>query len=335
MDLYLKYQSVFDEYGIQDISVIAKHWREPHRFYHNEEHLTHLIGEIEKLYEAEVLKNKDEKDMLLMAAYFHDLIYDPTRYDNEEKSAELFLQMTSEHPNKKTIFDIIIDTKTHEPQSEISKIFSDIDMQIVTHSDFTGLLEWEMKIFKEYQFIDYTLYKVGRLNLLRKIASKYSENAVNLQALIDFVEKYRPKIGIYAGSFNPFHKGHLNILEKATKIFDKVILARGINPEKKDSIEIEKLDVPVLKYKQCENFIGFLTDYISSKENYAELTLIRGLRNGDDLDYEINQLRFMEEMKDDLKVIFIACDKQYEHISSSAIRNLEKIDKEFGKRYIP
>jgi phosphopantetheine adenylyltransferase len=43
----------------------------------------------------------------------------------------------------------------------------------------------------------------------------------------------------------------------------------------------------------------------------------------------------MEEMKPDLKVVFIRCDKQFEHISSSAIRNLEKINKGLGDKYLP
>jgi phosphopantetheine adenylyltransferase len=62
---------------------------------------------------------------------------------------------------------------------------------------------------------------------------------------------------------------------------------------------------------------------------------VKGLRNGDDLDYEVNQLRFMEEMYPELKVVFIQCDKEYEHISSSALRNLERIQIGLSKKYIP
>jgi len=54
--------------------------------------------------------------------------------------------------------------------------------------------------------------------------------------------------------------------------------------------------------------------------------LIRGLRNGYDLDYELNQYEFLKQMKSDLKVVFIPCDKEFGHISSSAIRALYKVD---------
>ena len=87
------------------------------------------------------------------------------------------------------------------------------------------------------------------------------------------------KIGVYAGSFNPFHKGHYNILCKAEKIFDKVIIARGINPEKNNVlVPLPKIldDRPVLSYN------GLLTDFMTSLEE-ENVTLIRGLRNSVDL----------------------------------------------------
>lgn len=166
----------------------------------------------------------------------------------------------------------------------------------------------------------------------------------------------KKKIAIYPGSFNPFTTGHFNILLKAEEIFGKgnVIIAVGVNPEKMKSIEfpanisqeekrefIAKSDPRVLNIKNnlpsktVESFAGFLTDYIWEKEEAGyDVTVIKGLRNGDDLDYEVNQLRFMEEMKNDVKVIFIVCDKQYEHVSSSAYRALEAVRAGSGHKYL-
>lgn len=148
-------------------------------------------------------------------------------------------------------------------------------------------------------------------------------------------------IGLYAGSFQPFHLGHLNIVTKASKIFDKVIIARGYNPSK--SIDSKFNNIPTdhnniyLGHEYCV-FTGFLTDFISeleSKYSHYNITLIRGLRNGDDLDYEINQLRFMETMKSNINMVFIACDKQYEHLSSTSIRNIAQISTETAQQYLP
>ncbi len=333
MSLYSQYQDVFQEYGIEAWPKLARHWQEPHRHYHGEGHLAHLLAQIEHLHQAGEI-NQEHRKILLMAAFYHDAIYDPRATNNEEKSAELFLEHADSHPNTQAVKEIILDTQTHQPSSELSALFSDLDMQIVRKASFSELLAWEKAIFKEYQFVDYSIYKKTRLDYLAKWQKQYAENATNLGYLIEYLEQHRPKIGIYPGSFNPFHNGHLNILEKAERIFDKVIVARGINPDKQD-INEDVLQLKTLRYRQVENFSGFLTKYLSSKEGEAEITLIRGLRNGDDLDYEVNQLRFMEEMKPEVKIIFLPCDKEFEHISSSSIKNLDRIDAEFSKKYKP
>lgn len=140
-------------------------------------------------------------------------------------------------------------------------------------------------------------------------------------------------LGVYAGSFNPFHKGHYNILLKAEAIFDKVIIARGVNPEKSASThELPKLiqDRTIVLYN-C-----LLTECIETiaDEYKTNPTIIRGLRNSYDLDYEMNQYRYLQELKPDIKVVSIFCDKELEHISSSGIRLLSKYGEEKVKNYL-
>ncbi len=333
MELYTQYQDIFEEYGIQSWKDLPKQWQEPHRHFHTEEHLSNLIEDIEHLYQHQNVSEEDRK-VLLLTAFYHDAIYDPTRTDNEESSAEYFGQVADSHPRTDHVKSIILDTKNHQPSGELSSLFCHLDLKIVRESNFSRLMIWEKQIFREYQYLDYPVYKKNRLAFLEGMQKRFPENTQNLSYLIEYLKVYCPKIGVYPGSFNPFHNGHLNILQKAENIFDKVIIARGINPDKED-IATDQLQLAVLKYRQTENFSGFLTNYLTNKEVDAEITLIRGLRNGDDLDYEVNQLRFMQEMKPGVKVTFIPSDKEFEHISSSSIKNLSKIDPAFSKRYIP
>ncbi len=138
------------------------------------------------------------------------------------------------------------------------------------------------------------------------------------------------KVGIYAGSFNPFHRGHYNILEKAEKIFDKVIIARGINPEKKNEI----VSMPkILESRAIINYNGLLTDFIKSLP-YDNVTIIRGLRNSVDLQYELNQYRYFQDLMPEVQVVSIFCDKEYEHISSSGIRALLTFGQENISKYL-
>jgi pantetheine-phosphate adenylyltransferase len=147
----------------------------------------------------------------------------------------------------------------------------------------------------------------------------------------------KKKLAIYPGSFNPFHKGHLEILKKAEAIFDEVIVAIGTNPDKKIDEKINRLETLrfQLPGKKVEQFSGFLSDYVQDKEDEGyNVTIVRGLRNGADLNYETNQLRVMLDQKPDLKMIFIPCDVRFEHVSSSMIRAMEKIQEGSASEYI-
>lgn len=201
-------------------------------------------------------------------------------------------------------------------------------------ADFPALLSHEYSIFRQFQRLEYTMYKQYRLAYLEHILQQQDDiSAANLQILIGYLQQFRPRIAVYAGSFNPFHLGHLNIVQKAEKIFDKVIIARGQNPEKPASVQ--GWNIPALAGYQTSLFSGLLTEYLKEQSTYADITLVKGLRNGDDLDYEVNQLRFMEGMYPDLKVVFLQCDKEFEHISSTALRNLELIQPGLSHPYLP
>lgn len=323
-------KSVVEYYNIKCFDDIVLRWQERHRYYHTLEHLADLADEFSGI------SNEEQFMILLCAAVFHDIVYVPGATDNEERSVDVLAEcIGDEHPHFTELRTIILDTKDHNPQSELSRIFSDADMKKVSQSTVQQLLDWDKKIFLEFQKFDYSFYRLKRVEFLREMVKRYPTNADNINILINYVENYRPRIGVYAGSFNPFHNGHLNILSKAQKLFDKVIVAQGVNPEKRTDDTGNISSVNILEFVQTEQFSGLLTEYVNVKEEYADITLIRGLRNGNDLAYESNQLRFMEYLKPNLKVVFILCDKEYEHISSSALRNLEKVEEGLSKPYVP
>lgn len=147
------------------------------------------------------------------------------------------------------------------------------------------------------------------------------------------------KVGVYAGSFNPFHVGHADIVKQALRVFDEVIVAIGVNTNK-ELIDREPFPFnhPVLEGVTVDQYGGLFTDYLNGLElNLGETKdfyFIRGLRNGDDLQYEQNQLQFMQEMcRHSIKPVFFICDKKFSHVSSTALRALKKVAPEEYLKY--
>ena len=339
-------------HGEKLVSVIER-YNEPHRYYHNMDHLMNLLSAIEaKRYEPEARLS------LSLMAVFHDAVYDPRNKDNEEKSAELaeaFLSdINFDKEKQKEIIQAILDTKNHHlATSYLSKRFCELDLASLLYGDVATLVRDEKNLFREFQYRDVAMYKAGRRAFLTEFIEtwkdKFPEIEKKLLKHLEYIDAWVPKIGIYAGSFNPFHVGHLDVLEKAEKVFDKVVVARGINASKMtvlenhagiikpfsevtmDSIKATKLD-KILPTHETIFFTTLLSDVVKHYRAMGDVTVIRGLRDGFDLQAESNLVAVLKDIDPDSSVIYIPCANSLSHVSSSVIRQLESFGAE-GNRY--
>lgn len=297
----------------------------PHRFYHNFDH----ILENEKQLSIYFAGEENVPETYILANLFHDICYNPTITDNELASAELFLNsvLDKTHPAVQVIYDLIMSTKN--PPNRFVNPLVRADWEYLYSTDPEKIREIERKIFKEYQFCELGKYIKGRTEfLLAKADSKYFNIAKNY-----YIGNYN--VAIYAGSFNPMHIGHQSIIEQAEQIFDKVIIAVGKNPEKVAS-NVDSV-IEAFPFHQVVSYDTLLTDLINKYEKdnpNCKFTLIRGLRNGFDLNMESNQIEYMRIMKPDLKVTLFLCEKAREHISSSSIKALAQFNKKESERYL-
>lgn len=337
----LQYEAGVSEENIENV---LSRWEEPHRFYHNTNHLNEIL---DLIYGALNLGEitETEKHILVCVAIYHDAIYIPGSNTNEEESAALFLQHCKpDFEYRQIVADIILDTKTHSQSSHpLSEKFINYDLYYLRTGNLGRLIEDGKKIMKEFQKAPYNVFKQGRIHFLNEFIDSglVKNNVANVRAYLDWLESYKPSFAIYAGSFNPFHVGHYDILKKAENIFDKVILAVGINAEKASQMQetdyaeiINNFPVQV-QNREIAFFDCFLTEFASMKAaEGVEITLVKGIRNANDLSYENELLRYMEDQDPNIKIVYIPADRNYTHVSSRFIKELEKREPGSGQRYL-
>lgn len=139
------------------------------------------------------------------------------------------------------------------------------------------------------------------------------------------------KKALYPGSFNPFHEGHLNILDKALKLFDEVIVIVSINPDKNNFSNLEeRFELVCKKLKQYKNVkvIKNSNNLIANiaKELDANF-LIRSARTTTDYEYELDLAAGNHSLNNDLETILILPDYDKIDYSSTLLRHKKILGK--------
>ena len=133
------------------------------------------------------------------------------------------------------------------------------------------------------------------------------------------------KKAIYPGSFDPITNGHIDIINRASALFDKLIIAVASN-KSKESLLSKNERVEILRDSLSENskveidsFEGLLVDYGKKKNIF---TIVRGLRTLSDFEYEFRMAIMNRNFNKTIETIFLMTDEKYSHISSSSIKEV-------------
>lgn len=135
------------------------------------------------------------------------------------------------------------------------------------------------------------------------------------------------RIGIYPGSFDPPTLGHLNIIERASTLFDKVIVATMVNGSKHSSFTMEeKADflrrmTKHLPNVEIDTFGGLLADYVAEKGACA---IVKGLRAVSDFEYEFQMALANKKLNENAETVFLMTDQHYLYLSSTIVRDIAR-----------
>ncbi len=134
---------------------------------------------------------------------------------------------------------------------------------------------------------------------------------------------------VYPGSFDPITNGHLDIIQRASRVFDKVVVGVLHNPNKKPYFDIEERVEIIRKvvepYGNVEvtSFEGLLVDFMSTKPDHV---LVKGLRAFSDFEYEFQMAMMNRKLDESIETLFMMTGNRYSFVSSTLVKEIFLLD---------
>lgn len=141
------------------------------------------------------------------------------------------------------------------------------------------------------------------------------------------------RIAIFPGSFDPITNGHLDIIHRAAALYDALVVAISVNPNKGGGSPMERRTDMVrqvvggLDNVQVEHFSGLLVAYAAKR---GAQVIVRGLRAANDFEYEFQMAQLNRGLESTVETLFMMTSPQYAYISSSSVREIAALGGDIG-----
>ena len=132
-------------------------------------------------------------------------------------------------------------------------------------------------------------------------------------------------MAVYTGSFDPITLGHLDVIQRASRIFDRVVVGVGINPDKQpmftlaERVDLVRRSVGHLANVKVESFDGLAVAFVRAQGGNV---LLRGVRSLTDIEAEFTMSLANRNLDPEIETVFLMTDAQYSHISSSLLKQI-------------
>ena len=135
-------------------------------------------------------------------------------------------------------------------------------------------------------------------------------------------------LAVYPGSFDPLTNGHVDIIERGARLFDRIIVAMAVNAEKSPMFTMaERIDIARAVFKnhpnvEVESFDGLLVEYVARRKANV---IVRGLRAVSDFEYEIQMANMNARMEPNIETIFLMASDRHQFIASSLVKDIARL----------
>ncbi len=137
-----------------------------------------------------------------------------------------------------------------------------------------------------------------------------------------------PRVAVYPGSFDPITLGHLNIVERASRLFDRLIVGVGIHGEKQpmfsheERVSLIEMATSHLDNIEVRTFDGLAVEFV---RNCGARVMVRGVRPITDIPAELTMMMANRRLAPDIETVFMIADGELAHVSSSLIKEIASV----------
>ena len=143
-----------------------------------------------------------------------------------------------------------------------------------------------------------------------------------------------PRVAVYTGTFDPVHYGHLDIIERGSRLYDKLIVGVGINLDKLTMFTIEErvehIKAVTAKWGnvEVEKFDGLAVQFV---RGLGAGVMLRGLRTLSDMEYEFTMSLMNLNLDPGVETVFLMAKEEFSHVSSSLLRQIAALGGDLSK----
>jgi pantetheine-phosphate adenylyltransferase len=143
-----------------------------------------------------------------------------------------------------------------------------------------------------------------------------------------------PRVAVYTGTFDPVHLGHLDIIHRGSRLFDRLVVGVGINPDKATLFDIQER-VELIRavsgeYGNVEvsDFDGLAVRFV---RQVGARIMVRGLRTLSDMEYEFTMSLMNLHLDPEIETVFLMAKEEFSHVSSSLLRQIATLGGDLSK----